>query len=359
MVAVVVMLVAAACSDDGAGDDQAEDDGTNPSSATTGGPSTSEPGPDGEGADLTLIDLNMLHGLNLDGDCPPETDSCAAATRLAILWEQVEAAGCPDVITLQEVGPAQRELIPAELPELCDGAYELASEWVGLPVEVAIITSLPVLDHAGTRMSGINWAAQWAKLDAGELGAVEVATAHFASTADPFACADGEDYCKELCDQQGTPGDCHPLELLAMFQQGEDDDRDALQIATGDFNKPPGDPRIMTLTDAGFVDTWLLAGNPECDPSTGEGCTCCVAGDGPLVGLDVADQPSISGRIDFVLARAPASCDLRADTPDDGDGDGTSSGPFAREPRAEALDGVYWSSDHTGVQVDLWCEAGS
>lgn len=343
-VVVLVLALLGACAGDDPGDDGSNADGPRSSGATTTVPADH---------DFTVVSLNMLHGLPLGGDCPPETESCRADVRMAILWEEIESAGCPDAVMLQEVGPAQRELLPERLPELCDGAYELASEWVGLPVDVAILSSVPVLDHRGVRLSGINWAAHWARLDSG-LGPVEIATAHFASSADPFACADVDDYCGELCDRDGTPGDCHPLELLDLFEQGEGEDT-AIQVATGDFNRPVTDPRVTTLLDAGFVDTWTLGGNPQCDPGTGEGCTCCISGEGPLGGLDVAEQNAIVERIDFVLARAAEGCELRADSRGDTDGDGTSTGPFARDPRSEALDGIYWASDHTGVQADLSC----
>jgi hypothetical protein len=348
---VTALLAVVACS---SGDDDATDDGdtggTAATSATTdAAPSTTPTSSSTD--DLTIIDLNMLHGLPLDGACPAETASCQAAARMGILWEEIEAAGCPDVITLQEVGPAQLELLPQRIGELCDGVYTIVSEPVGLPVEVEIITSLPVLDHDGWRMSGINWAAQWAKLDA-SFGPVEIVTAHFQSSADPFACDASEDYCADLCPPGGHPGDCHPLEVLDAFEQhGDPGD---LQIVTGDLNKPFDDPRIQTLVDAGFVDTWTLAGNPECDPATGEGCTCCIDGDPPLVGLDQPDQV-FDERIDFVLARVPASCDLNADSPDDADGDGIATGHFANEPRPEPIEGVVWPSDHSGVQSDLSC----
>jgi hypothetical protein len=346
VLALTAVLFVACSSDDGT----AETSTTTSPTRDTAGTSTSNTAV-ASTDDLTIIDLNMLHGLPLEGACPPETDSCQAPARMDILWEEIEAAGCPDVITLQEVGPAQLELLPQRIGDLCDGVYEIVSEPVGLPVEVEIITSLPVLDHFGWRMSGINWAAQWAKLDAG-FGPVEIVTAHFQSSADPFACDVSQDYCADLCPSGGNPGDCHPLEVLDAFEQhGDPTD---LQVITGDLNKPIDDRRIQTLVDAGFVDTWTLAGNPECDPATGEGCTCCIDGDPPLVGLDDPDQV-FDERIDFVLARVPDGCDFQVDSPDDADGDGIATGHFANQPRAEAVEGVVWPSDHSGVQADLSC----
>jgi len=307
-------------------------------------------------ADLTIVDLNMLHGLTFGEDCPTETEACRAEARLGLLWDEIEASGCPDVVTLQEVGPAQIDLLPTHLPDLCEGTYELASDWIGLPVEVAILSRLPVLDHRGHRLSGLNWASQWARLDS-ELGPVEVVTAHFASSSDPFACADGDDYCADICDPAGTPGDCHPREVLALLDEARDDAGEPaiLQAVTGDLNRPVTDPRVSTLLDAGFVDAWTLAGNPDCDPATGEGCTCCVSGPPPLVGLDLAEQDTFVERIDFILVRTSSGCDLAVDTPTDADGDGVATGPFARQPAPTPVDGVVWASDHAGVQADLSC----
>jgi hypothetical protein len=350
-IAVIVVsgLVLVACASDGDGNASAPTGGSTP--ATSDEAATTTATVVDPTADLTLVTLNMLHGFTFDQDCPAETEACQAEARLSILWGQIEAAGCPDVVTLQEVGTAQQQLVPAHLTELCDGRYELATEWIGLPAEVAILTTLPVLDHAGHRMSGINWMLQWVRVDSG-LGPTEILTSHFASSSDPFSCADAEDYCADLCPEGATPGDCHPLEVLDFLL--DPDDPATVQIVTGDLNRAIDDQRVTTLLDAGFVDVWTLAGNPECDPATGEGCTCCLSGDGPLVGLD---QPvgTFVERIDFVLARAPGGCDLASDTPDDADGDGTSTGPFAREPVAEPVEGVYWSSDHSGVQADLSC----
>ena len=44
-------------------------------------------------------------------------------------------------------------------------------------------------------------------------------------------------------------------------------------VVSGDFNAVPGSFELLQLTAAGFTDTYLAAGNPECVPATGVGCT--------------------------------------------------------------------------------------
>jgi len=49
-------------------------------------------------------------------------------------------------------------------------------------------------------------------------------------------------------------------------------------------------------------------------------------------------------RIDFILARPSADCDLS----------GAAEG-FLAEPLAEPVGELYWASDHAGVLADLSC----
>ncbi|MDH3706333.1 MAG: hypothetical protein OES57_09715, partial [Acidimicrobiia bacterium] len=126
-----------------------------------------------------------------------------------------------------------------------------------------------------------------------------------------------------------------------------------VQLVIGDLNKEIDDPRMQTLTDAGFVDMFALAGLPECDLSTGEWCTSGIGGDSDLDGLDDPTE-TFGSRIDFILVRSTA-CEAVVDGADDADGDGTPSGLWANTPSPEPVDGVVWPSDHAGVVVDLSC----
>jgi hypothetical protein len=47
-------------------------------------------------------------------------------------------------------------------------------------------------------------------------------------------------------------------------------------IVTGDFNDDPGSFVTRQLVMRGWPDAYLAAGNPECDPATGVGCTSAL-----------------------------------------------------------------------------------
>jgi endonuclease/exonuclease/phosphatase family metal-dependent hydrolase len=339
---VLALLASTGCSSSDDGDDRAEATTTEATTASTAAETS------GADADLGVLTYNVLHGLPL-GNCPDETEGCQAAARLEMTWELVEDAGCPEVVALQEVGPDQQAAIPATLPDICDGAYRVVSADPNLPVEQWILSSLPVLDAATEPISGISRSVQWVRLDAAR-GPVDVLTTHFVADVDNLPCTD--ELCGDLCELGVEAGACNPVEVLDFIERHGDPSIPT--ILTGDLNARIDEPRLRTLTDAGFVDVWTLAGNAECDPTTGEGCTAGLSGEGPYDGLD---QP-VNGRgarIDFILVRAPDDCDLMVDGPVDGDGDATSTGPFAGEPFDPPVSGVYWPSDHIGVQADLSC----
>jgi hypothetical protein len=328
---LVVML--AACSDDDGGDqatdetnDQASDDG-----------STTSTGPAGT---LRIADLNMLHGLPL-GNCPPETEGCKAAVRLDMVWQLLEEADCPEVVTLQEVGPAQKEGIEARIGELCDGAYAIASETGVLPTEQWVLTSLPVIETASLRLAGISRSAQLVRVDSA-IGPADIVTTHFVANS-----IDGGPCTPELCTsgvcEVGTDARlCNAMETLELIERSADPE--AITLVTGDLNDPIDGPPVRLILDAGFADVWEVAGNPDCDPGTGENCTSGQTGPGPYDGLDVVENVR-DERIDYILARAPQSCELGV----------ASASMFAAEPFDPPIDGIFWPSDHAGVQAELTC----
>lgn len=350
--ALAVVLLGPACSSDDEGDADGGDD--NPTATTTtsppeGGPSADTADDGIDEPDVRLVSLNLLHGLPLGGDCPPDTDGCQAGARLDLTWQLVEDAGCPEILAFQEVGPTQQEQIPLDLPSVCDGTYQLVSADPQLPVEQWVLSSLPVLDAATEPLSGISRSIQWVRLDSA-IGPVDVVNTHFVASIDDLPCTD--ELCGELCEPGVEAGRCNPVEALDVVDRYADPSTPTILV--GDLNATIDEPRLTTLTDAGFVDVWTLAGNDECDPDTGGNCTSGLSGDGPFGGLDqpVANRTS---RIDFVLVRPGDDCDLQVDDPTDGDGDGTATGIFGGEPADPPVEGVYWPSDHAGVQLDLSC----
>lgn len=329
--ALVVALVGAACTSDDDGDTT-----TDPEERTE---------------DVTVVNLNVLHGLPI-GNCPPETEGCNAAGRMEGTLRLLEEAGCPDIVALQEIGPDQMELIPAGLPDVCDGAYELVSPRPG-GIEQWVLSSLPVLDSGTEPISGLSRSIQWVRLDS-DLGPIDFYTTHFVAGIDTFPCT--EELCPGietgLCTPEMETGECDPFEAVDYIERTAD--AGTLTILTGDLNAEIDEPRVETITAEGFVDVWTLAGNGECDPDTAENCTSGQGGEGPFDGLDIAENTR-DERIDFVLVRAPDDCELTLDDPEDGDGDGTATAMFAGEPFDPPVDGVYWASDHTGVQADISC----
>lgn len=331
--ALVFVILASACSDDGSEPDRA--------ATTTASAATS---------DVTMIAINQLHGLF----CPEETDACQANDRLSLLWRHIEAAGCPDLVGLTEIGPRQSQLVPARLGELCSGQYDLVWDPVAQGQEFdqqMILTALPVLEDAYVDLAAFPWGAQWVKVQAGDR-TVDFTTTHFASSSNNPPCEPA--FCPPICEMGTETGTCHAVQVVDFLRQRGTPG--GTWIISGDLNREITSSRLAPILDAGYEDVWTLAGNPECDPDTGVGCTCCI--ESPTEDYDGGGlrDPSLrrSERIDFILVRVDdPACEAVLDTPGDDDGDGTATGPFAHDPAAEPINGVLWPADHSGVQADL------
>ena len=317
----VVTFVAFGCS---SGDDESE----SPAGSTTTSAATGERQP------IRAVTFNALHGLF----CPAETDSCKAPDRVAILAELVEAADCPELIGLQEVGTRLGELIPPMVETLCDGDYTIAWQAVESPDREMVLTSLPILEQGYLDIANFPWEAYWVRVDA-PLGPVDFLTTHFASSSNNPDCL--PDRCPPVCATGITTNQCHAVEVVDFFKTRSGA---VLTIVGGDLNAEPGSPTLETLTGGGFADAWLEAGNEECDPATHVGCTGGGGAPEPFVGMDTEEGGGYDERIDFLLVRAAEACDV----------DYEASG-FAHEPRATPLNGMYWPADHAGVQAALAC----
>jgi hypothetical protein len=358
---LVLAVLAAGCtsSADVASDESADPTSVAATTTTTVAPSTTgTPDPPTSTtparvvAEIRMVTLNVLHGLALPDSCGPDTDNCQVTDRLDLLWSEIEdQAGCPDVVALQEIGPRQIELIPKRLGELCDGEHELVFNMENGFDQEMILTTLPIVDEGLIDISGPVWTSQWARLET-SVGPVDIYTTHFASSAFNPDCVAGEgiESCPPICPVGIEMGSCHSLETLAWLDPIADDA--AAQFIVGDLNKVIDDPRIQILTDAGFEDVWLEAGNSECVRETGEWCTSGLDGDSELDGLD-DPAATFNNRIDFVLYRAAKHCAVSLDDFEDRDGDGTSTGLFAVGPIDPPRNDLVWFSDHQGVQADV------
>jgi hypothetical protein len=332
---VVVALLAAACTDDG---DQGSTD-----PPTTGPPQATETEP---GPIVSMVAVNVLHGLF----CPEETDACDAPARLELLWAALEDAGCPDLVGLSEIGPRQSELVPERLGDLCGGRYELVWDPEGQGQELdreMILTMLPVVDDGYVDLAAFPWGAHWALVES-TVGPLVFSTTHLASSANNPPCTD--EICPPMCDEGLEAATCQAMQLVdALDQIGGPD---AVRVISGDLNGTITSPRLRPILDAGYLDVWELAELPECNPVTGEGCTCCIGSDAePWDGGGLRDATlRRSSRIDFVLVRGTSECKpvVQAGV----------TAIFAGDPSPEPVDGVLWPSDHAGVVTAVGCGPG-
>jgi hypothetical protein len=335
-VAVLILLAAGACS---SGDEPsgAADDRTT-STATSG---TDDVTDDPPADSLHIANLNVLHGLYLGGEsCTEETEGCKAAVRLDMLWDLLESADCPQVVTLQEIGPDQMALIPATIGEVCDGAYSVVSETGQLPTENWILSTLPVVHTASMRMGGLSRQAQLVRVES-PMGLVDVVTTHFVASVDlapctPQLCSSG------VCEPGTDTRTCNAMEILDFLEREGDPTIPA--FLTGDLNESIDGAPVRLITDTGFVDVWSEVGNAECDPTTAANCTGGQTGAPPFDGLDSADNVRIV-RIDFILARSVPDCEVVVEE----------AGLFGGEPFDPPVEGIYWASDHIGVQTTAHC----
>jgi hypothetical protein len=289
---------------------------------------------------VRALTLNVLHGLS----CAPETDFCQAGDRAAIVARAVQQAGCPELVGLQEIGPRQPEVFPPAMAAICGGRYELAWQGVQPPVDrTMIFTTLPIIERGYLDLAAFPWEAYWVRVLA-PIGPVDFLTTHFASSSNNPVCTAA--VCPPKCPAGITANQCNAIEVVRLLTV-----LDALlpgarmQIASGDFNARPGSPTLETFERAGFVDAWLAAGEPECDPNTGYGCTS--GRDRPATALDGLDAAGghYSQRIDYVLARPGDDCQF----------DARKATPFVAEPLARPYRGLFWPSDHAGVVADVRC----
>jgi endonuclease/exonuclease/phosphatase family metal-dependent hydrolase len=313
-------------------------------------------------ADVTLATLNVLHGLF----CPSETVNCRVADRVDLLGQWILGRGCPDLVALQEVTDVVSlpALVEGRLLDVCPFRYEVVFPG-GNPFDNSLLlTRYPVLTSE-LHVLHVNFRnVLYARLDH-PIGPVDVFSTHLASRSDggPNPCGSAQFPCPSECTAGGaaTVRECQALQVADFVAERHDVGSPALVV--GDFNAPPGSFEYRQFTDRGWVDAYLAAGNPECDPATGTGCTSGRE-DEDLVDLE-SPALGVDERIDYVFLLPPGpgtSCAGALDSGADADGDGVATRHFADEPNpfapscGAAPDPLCWVSDHNGVQVDVNCE---
>jgi hypothetical protein len=171
-------------------------------------------------------------------------------------------------------------------------------------------------------------------------GPVDFLTAHFASSSNDPPC--DATRCPPVCTTGISTNECHAHEVVE-FLGGRDGA--TITVVAGDLNALRTEPTISTLTDAGFTDAWVDAGNPECDADTGAGCTSDrPRPENDLDGLDV-DTGRYRERIDYVMTRGGDGCTPTVER----------AVTLAGEPTDEPFNGLYWPSDHAGVVAAIRC----
>lgn len=294
-------------------------------------------GGDGTGATrtetVTVVSQNLLHGLA----CPPGTERCRLAARVDLFGRQLEDAGCPGVVGVQEADPEVVRHLRRLARDRCGGRYRLVGDGDPGSDREVVLTTGRVVAHRRFRLAGPLRTALWARL-ATPVGLVDLWVAHLASSSDD-----------RPCDERTCPPPCRPADRLNTCQARQvadllDEHRHprAVAVVAGDLNATPGEPTLEVFRALGFLDTHRWAGNPECDPDTGTQCTSGRIDDTLADLTDPASRQS--ERIDYVLLAPGRRCRP-----------GTPTGLFAPEPAERPEAGLVFASDHTGVVATLRC----
>jgi len=308
-------------------------------------------------ADLTVADLNILHGLF----CPAATQGCRRSDRIDLLFQWIAASGCPDVVTLQEVSDAAVPLLTAQLATACPFPYTMLYQRTNAVDDVMILSRYPAVTVEPVLLYRNFRYVLHARLDH-PIGPVDVFSTHLASSSDGAQLACGAD-CPAECVAAGaaTVRECQGVQVANLVDERHDVATPA--VATGDFNEGPGSFVYGQLVGHGLVDTYLAAGNPECSPANGVGCTSGRA-DEDLSGLESPVSNEVE-RIDYVFLVPPAAgsvCSGTLDGAGDTDGDHSATRIFAGVPNpfappcGAAPEAICWPSDHEGAELDLGCQ---
>jgi endonuclease/exonuclease/phosphatase family metal-dependent hydrolase len=350
---------------------------------------------------VEVANLNILHGFACDPPFDDDGDQCRVVERIDLLIDEIAAAGCPDIVTLQEnvtlelvmraagefVGPLEdttaliRERLPA-LADACGFAYEVVFDPVaertapppfgrGIDEEL-ILSRYPVSASETRQLYGplrpfFTRHVLFARVEHPE-GPVDVFTTHLASGSDLATAPCGVAGLPPPLVSPPCPASCVAFvdtvrecqaKLMARFVEARHD-VDGPAILTGDFNAAPGSREYLEFVGRGWIDSHLAAGNPECDPSTGAGCTSGRE-DSDLSDLE---SPALNQteRIDFIFVVPPAAgseCSGVIQAFSHPQRAATTTALFAagpREPCGPAPLPTCFVSDHSGNQLNLSCQ---
>jgi endonuclease/exonuclease/phosphatase family metal-dependent hydrolase len=295
---------------------------------------------------LTVADLNILHGVI--GACASNA-SCRRPDRIALLFDWIRSAGCPDVVTLQEVARAAGPLLADAASTTCSFPYDVVYPSSNGIDDEMILTRYPAIVVEQRKLKNEYRTALFARLDH-PLGPVDVFSTHLASGSDGAETPCGAN-CPAECVSAGaaTVRQCQAVQFAGFVAERHHPAAPA--VVAGDFNEEPGTFTYHQFADRGWPDTYLAAGRPECDPGTGVGCTS--GRDDQTLGQMESTASNEVERIDYVFLVPPAAghctvdpvqTKIFADAPN----------PFAPSCGASPLP-ICWPSDHEGMQAAVDC----
>lgn len=303
----------------------------------------------GGGWDVTVRNLNILHGLHCVGQC-------RLAERVDLAFQWLTRDSCADVITLQEISMTAHPFVidaARRAVAACGFEYEVVYEPLNTLDDAIILSRYPILDRGVETLDGAFRHVLYAKIDH-PAGPVDVFTTHLASDLD-LATLGCEPGCPRQCVAAGarTRRECQAVKA-SRFVESRGGER---IIVTGDLNARPGDFEVQHFLAHGFEDAYSSAGNPRCQPTTGVGCSSGRGSDQESLEAPVSRQAE---RIDYILVRArPGECSV--ESAGDPDSDGVATGALAHQSNPfSASCGAFpappcWPSDHAGVEADWEC----
>jgi endonuclease/exonuclease/phosphatase family metal-dependent hydrolase len=314
------------------------------------------------GGDVRVATLNVLHGL----PCPAPTGSCRLGERIGLLGQWIVDRNCPDAVALQEISSLGADVlseVQAQLLDVCPDPYNLAYQLTFVFDDSLILSRYPIVSNQSIDLYGPSRYAQHTRIDH-PIGLLDVFSTHLASGSDSAGQPCGFfEACPAECVTAGaaTVRQCQAAQLANRVATVHDVDPPAFVV--GDFNDVPGSfEYAQFVTELGAVDTFLAAGNAECVPATGVGCTSGRIDDA-LTDLEVTAL-NVDARIDYAFMVPPggaSTCSATLDGPADADGDGVGTRLFAAEPNPFAPScgasplPICFVSDHSGVEVDANC----
>ena len=350
----------------------------------------------------TLANLNILHGFDCDQPVPGDGNQCRVRERVKLLTQHLVEQACPDVVTLQEivnleyllrspteqVGPLDSvvDLIAGELTSLeaqCGFRYQIIYQpflnvLTAETDEELVLSRYPVIQSATKVLHSALYNDTFMLFTrhvlylrvAHPAGDIDVYTTHLASRSDsatnpcdsaytvPGTPIELRSECPAECDNRDTVRACQAEQLALYVEQTRGDGN--LALIAGDFNAVPGSSEYRAMTRRGWVDTYLSDGQPECDPSTGTGCTSGRASNATSL-EDPALQ--VDRRIDYIFAALPRNSNtcITTATGDTGSWRQTGGALFAATPNpfvdtcGSSPNDICWVSNHSGNLAQLRC----